>query len=115
MDNDSERLWLRGRIDSPRTHEWTKEAACLNHPYITTDQFFLDPPTRPSRAPKKTNLLYEQARQVCLDECPVRAECLGDAMNTERGHAGSSRYGIYGGLDPFQRANIERDRLPNEQ
>lgn len=112
MDYDAERMWLRESLDAPTTSDWVEKAACREHPYITTAQFFLDPPKRPSRLPKQTNLLYEQARQVCLDECEVRQQCLTEAMFLERGYAGSSRYGIFGGLDPFQRANLARQRLP---
>jgi hypothetical protein len=111
VDNDAERVWLRKPVSVVTDRNWVVNAACRDHPYIRTEQFFLDPPRRPSRLPKQTNLLYEQARQVCLDECEVRRECLNEAMNAERGYAGSSRYGIFGGLDPFQRASLARQRI----
>jgi hypothetical protein len=48
----------------------------------------------------------EAAKAVCRG-CPVRAECLGETMRTERPRA---RWGVYGGLDPD-----ERDALAGPQ
>ena len=101
---------MREGIIPPRNDKWVSDAACKDHPFISTEQFFFDPPKRASRSPKETNLLYEQARQVCLDECPVRKECLFDALYWEKGLAGSARYGLFGGLDPAQRAALAKNR-----
>jgi hypothetical protein len=109
MDYDAPRVRVREQVE-PISKDWADDAACKNHKYITTAQFFLDPPKRVSRLPKQTNLLYEQAREVCLGECPVREECLLDALRWERGLAGSARYGLFGGLDPAQRGALEKNR-----
>ena len=101
---------MRERLSPPKPEKWVKDAACKDHPFISTEQFFFDPPRRASRSPKETNLLYEQARQVCLDECPVRRECLIDALYWEHSLAGSARYGLFGGLDPAQRAAVAKNR-----
>lgn len=110
MDYDAQGLRVRKGVIPPQNQKWLNDAACKNHPFISTEQFFLDAPKRISRLPKRTNILYEQAREVCLTECPVREECLLDAMGWEKGLAGSARYGLFGGLDPAERGAIEKKR-----
>lgn len=101
---------MRREVGEVPNVKWSHSAACRDNPYVTTEQFFLDPPKRPSRVSKTTNILYEQAREVCLTECPVRKECLYDAMSWESGLAGSIRYGLFGGLDPAERAALDKNR-----
>lgn len=47
------------------------------------------------------------AIKLC-DSCPVRQECLDDTMRIEAGLGKISRVGIFGGLTPAQRFNLER-------
>lgn len=47
------------------------------------------------------------AASLCR-ECPVRQECLRVALEYERGHSVSFRFGIWGGKTPEQRARIRR-------
>lgn len=47
----------------------------------------------------------ERARDLCAG-CPVIAECLNDAMETEGSLNARNRYGIRGGLTPTGRANL---------
>lgn len=47
------------------------------------------------------------AASLC-NECPVRQECLRAALEYERGHSVGSRFGIWGGKTPQQRARISR-------
>lgn len=49
----------------------------------------------------------DYARDTCL-RCPVRRECLADAMAVEQGQAASERGMIRGALDPEQRVALER-------
>jgi WhiB family transcriptional regulator, redox-sensing transcriptional regulator len=47
------------------------------------------------------------ARRVCLS-CPVRLQCLDDALDYERGMGRETRHGIFGGLTPDERWNADR-------
>lgn len=48
----------------------------------------------------------DYARDTCL-RCPVRRECLADAMHLERGLPASERTMIRGALDPEQRVALQ--------
>lgn len=50
------------------------------------------------------------AKEICRERCPVRQECLDDAMARETGRAAKSRFGIRGGLGPFERWRREKDQ-----
>lgn len=77
---------------------WRNEAACLNH----TAVFF----------PKiETATALATARRVC-GICPVRTECLDDAIAHETGGS-ECRSGIRGGKDPVQRATLATSRRKN--
>lgn len=54
-------------------------------------------------------LRIRHARQVCL-VCPVRQECLDDALATEHGLAPKSRPGIRAGLSGWQRHDLAKGR-----
>lgn len=76
------------------TRSWREDAACL------------------SRDPWMWRLWDEAddlARDICL-LCPVREACLEDAMATEGRDAYSARSGLRGGLTPWQRARLARER-----
>jgi len=75
------------RREPDRPGAWWEHAACAG---MDLDVFF---PTRQSDDD------YAQARAVCAG-CPVRRECLVDAMDTE---LPSSRYGMRGGRTPVER------------
>ena len=57
--------------------------------------------------PRSTAL--ELARTIC-QTCPHRIPCLEDALTLERDLVGAGRYGMYGGLDPDERAELARRR-----
>lgn len=44
-----------------------------------------------------------QIRRVCA-ECPVRAQCLEYALDTD------DKYGVWGGLTPRERRQVKRER-----
>lgn len=72
---------------------WTDQAACVDVP---TEVFFPVPP-RTGGHPD-----YGPARAIC-GRCPVRAECLADALHSEP-QASGKRYGFVGGMTPGQRS-----------
>lgn len=80
---------------------WSDQAACRTVEMIV---FF---PEREHAGRGGTN--YSEARQVCAG-CPVKAECLEDALVEERYQSGVYRHGMRGGLSPEQRASEERKR-----
>lgn len=73
--------------------QWMERAACAN---ASPDIFF--PSAGESLRP---------ARIVCM-RCTVKAECLAYALDAEGDTARASRFGIYAGLSPEQRAKLQR-------
>ncbi|WP_327671874.1 MULTISPECIES: WhiB family transcriptional regulator [unclassified Streptomyces] len=67
--------------------DWRLRAACRGQ---DTNRWFID----------KGH--YNDAKSICSG-CPVRAECLYDALTTEPNH---HRYGMWGGLTGSQRAQL---------
>lgn len=55
----------------------------------------------------KGNALYIRARAVCA-RCPVRAQCLAEALAVEVSRTGEYRHGMWGGLTPDERASLYR-------
>lgn len=53
----------------------------------------------------------EQAKAIC-DGCPVRVECLRLALTNEAGKARQQRFGVWGGLTPYQRAKYHKGVKP---
>lgn len=76
--------------------DWRELAACIG----LGDEFF---PSEPSKAATA----YAVTRIIC-DACPVKADCLADALAHERGVSSSGRAGMWGGLTPEQRWKAER-------
>lgn len=67
---------------------WRSLAACRDQP---TDDFFTPRETLDGRDE------YARAR-ACCHHCPVAARCLAQALT------GRERFGVWGGLDPTERA-----------
>lgn len=72
----------------PKPPDWMRSAACLRRWH---DLEWIDPD--PEQA--------EQCRAICLT-CPVRQTCLRHALTA------AEPWGIWGGLDPDQRAELAR-------
>lgn len=53
----------------------------------------------------------EQARKICLYQCPLELVCLERAMAAEVGKSKDERHGVYGGKTPEERAALEGKRL----
>ncbi|MBL1108024.1 WhiB family transcriptional regulator [Streptomyces sp. 5-8] len=51
-----------------------------------------------------------EAKRICLDECPVRAECLEAVLARESQTADTMRDGIIAGLTGAQRAAVAAER-----
>jgi WhiB family redox-sensing transcriptional regulator len=78
-------------ITLPNALAWADDAACRG---LDPDAFFTD-----------STRGVEWAKAVCA-RCPVREQCLDQAYRAED----TSRYGIYGGLTPAERAQLARPR-----
>lgn len=48
-----------------------------------------------------------EAVRICRT-CPVRRDCLIDAMTAETGRRASARWGVWGGYIPVERVMLER-------
>lgn len=80
---------------------WRDQAACAG----MADQGFAEhDPFHPKHDGAASD--YELARKICR-RCPVRVECLEDALATE---VASARVGMRGGMTPAQRASLWRSR-----
>jgi hypothetical protein len=83
------------------TQTWRDIASCLGHdpelwfPYSYTN----------AHGMRQANT----AKAICLS-CPVRRECLEDALQSEGGSKTDGRDGIRGGLTPEERYNVYRVR-----
>lgn len=74
--------------------DWSRHALCADLSEADADiLFFPDSIDGPAA---------DHAIAIC-HQCPVRAECLDDAMRVEGGCRISSRWGIRGGLRPVAR------------
>ncbi|GGV80392.1 WhiB family transcriptional regulator [Streptomyces thermoviolaceus] len=77
----------------PNSLAWAARAACQGQPL---ELFFSD---------SERNI--REATRIC-GRCPVRAECFAEGMHAED----ASRYGIYGGLTPDERAKLAARPAP---
>lgn len=67
--------------------DWAKAAACRGY---DVEEFFTE-----------SKIRVREIKNVC-DSCPVRRQCLDEAMRAED----TSRYGIYGGLTAKERTDL---------
>lgn len=72
---------------------WEERAACVGIP-----EFVFFPSTGESG---------HTARKICA-ACPVASACLTFALEFEHGLSRQMRSGVYGGLSPYQRAQLTR-------
>jgi hypothetical protein len=79
-------------------------------PCLTTDPE-LGYPSQDGKRGKGKEAAWLDAQAVCLG-CPLalRAECLEVAMCTEGKSSATGRHGVFGGLDPQERAELARQR-----
>ena len=75
---------------------WAKRAACAAETGLAPSAWFR--PTDRGASP---------ALEVCA-RCPVRSECLADALRYEAGRRAGTRYGVFGGMTPTMRVQEER-------
>lgn len=80
----------------PTTTDWRESAVCRS---VDPDLWFPD---------RGGNVAQTRAAVNLCKTCPVRRECLDDAMRAELGHGQGSRYGVSGGLTPRQRALLDK-------
>jgi WhiB family transcriptional regulator, redox-sensing transcriptional regulator len=80
--------------DTEPARTWLKDAACRADG-VDPDAFF----------PANTVDSIDRARAICTG-CPVQRDCLIDCMRHEGGRAAASRFGVYAGLSPRQRAAL---------
>jgi WhiB family redox-sensing transcriptional regulator len=89
-------------IREPAGRDWRSAAMCAG-PGIDPESFF------PIDSGEAGAAAVAVAKQVCA-ACPVRAECLADAMGAEDP---AERWGVIGGLSATERAALfARDRVP---
>ena len=82
-------------LPPPQRLHWSAFAACRGR---DTEDWFPD-----DRKTVQAEIEVSwRAKTVCVG-CPVRAECL------EYAYATNTRYGVYGGTTPLERAMVERD------
>jgi WhiB family redox-sensing transcriptional regulator len=84
----------RRNDNSGPARTWLTNAACRADG-VDPDVFF----------PANTVDSIDKARAICAG-CPVRQDCLIDCMRHEGGKAAVSRFGVFAGLSPRQRAAL---------
>ena len=82
-------------IDPLTPKTWADHAACLNHPDVGPDAWYMD-------GTSKIDRLYTRAARRVCDECPVRIECLTWA------YTNAEQYGMWGGFTGAERRNAVR-------
>jgi WhiB family redox-sensing transcriptional regulator len=80
-------------LSIPLAPEWTARAACR---YADPEMFFGEQGTT-----------FKVAKKLCAP-CVVKNQCLLLALEIEGGTSRQSRYGVFGGLTPDERANLSR-------
>ena len=80
--------------------DWTLDALCAP---FDGDLWYTNPEGAGTGMERRT------AIRICGD-CPVQAQCLNAAMRLEQGLGRTSRFGIWGGLTPTQRATLDHTR-----
>lgn len=86
-------------VDQHRAYSgpWRDDAACLGHdPEMWTGDDFARNPY--------SGLVIAEALAICREQCPVRAECLADALERRE------KFTIRGGYTPEQRDRMRRNR-----
>ncbi|GAA2036644.1 WhiB family transcriptional regulator [Yaniella flava] len=89
-------------IDQPMpptvADSWVDEALCAQ---VDPEVFF--PATKGGTSAH--DIQFDTARSIC-NTCPVLTQCLEAAMKFEEGTTHYSRYGMFGGLTPVERADL---------
>ena len=80
---------------------WVGDALCVE---VGPEMFYIEDDVDQSR------LRYSGAAQKLCGSCPVRPQCLDEAMAVEYGTGLGRRYGIWGGLTPIARVRLARQR-----
>ncbi|UNZ20587.1 WhiB family transcriptional regulator [Streptomyces sp. 891-h] len=78
---------------------WPKPAPCLKNP----DGWF--PPGNSHTRAWKT--AAAEAAHICRTRCPIRQQCLREALDAEQGRRAGDRHGIAGGHTPAERAVLD--------
>ena len=82
---------------------WARSAACVG---VNPEVFY---PKTTGGGSIRSREAVNRAKTICAS-CPVRKECLEDALT---GEIPSYRFGVWGGLTPQERAKVadRRDRV----
>lgn len=83
---------------------WRDQALCAE---VGSETFFVDD-VDSQEALRQANEKYPAARRICR-ECPVREQCLETEMRIEGSKHATHRFGIFGGLSPYQRHQLYKD------
>lgn len=92
--------------DTEPAPNWRKDALCARPDMTPLRDLFFPLPGEKAKS--------RQAKQICA-ACPVRNECLDDALNVEGGCGHEKRHGIRGGLSPDGRRKRYERRLADRK
>lgn len=95
-------IWpeLEAVDQDPKPGEWVRQAKCRG---ADQELFF------PSQSGTYASVMYARAKRRYCSQCPVRAECLEEALLVEE-KRGDPPQGLVGGLMPKERAFLLRAR-----
>lgn len=93
---------IRSSYTAPNTltpaGQWRLQAECARPEYEDQRDIWFAHTTQTADV--------EQAKRICKTLCPVRQECLADAIREEGGKTTESRHGIRGGLQGAGRRRL---------
>ena len=89
--------------------DWTSKANCKN---IDTELFFPASTQETGNNTDEETISISETRKIVnklCKTCPVRLECLNDAMTYEKKYYGY-RHGYFGGYSPRERSRLEANK-----
>lgn len=89
----------RGHTSPTLAQDWVDEAMCSQ---VDPEAFFPDTAGRTASQAKA----YDTARSIC-HQCPVMQQCREQVMEFERGTSVYQRFGMFGGLTPAERSDLD--------
>lgn len=90
-------------LENPYYEPWVQSAACRT---IGFDAFF------PEYGASHED--WDAVRAICLNRCPVLADCRDWVMRTELGNDHKTRFGVTAGMSPLERKKYEPQWLAEQ-
>lgn len=97
----------QGHTPPTLAQDWVDEAMCSQ---VDPEAFFPDTAGRTASQARQ----YDTARSIC-HQCPVMQQCREQVMEFERGTSVYQRFGMFGGLTPAERSDLDSSRSSEQE